>query len=182
MTKVRAVLEDRPFVITLLLLVAVSGHALAAHFRDIPAPVERLVREAGDGTGVSIALGLASVAAIAAGFAGAIIVFGISGDTAIMRQFRLKTARALRANWVSVIGSSFLSAVLSLIAAGFVAAQWYELSAPTLTFGLLLLIHSLLRMMWLFGVLLSLVTTQDQRDDRRARTRTLSDIFRNRAA
>lgn len=178
MTRVRAILEDRPFFITLMMLLAIIVHAIVAELYDIPSPVECLLKEMGDEKGVSVVLGLSAVAAIAAGFAGAIIVFGISGDSKIMRRFRLKTAHALRANWVSVIGSSFLSAVLSLIASSFIAVHWFELAAPIVAFGFLLLIHSLIRMMWLFGVLLNLVATQDHRDDRQDRTRTLSDIFR----
>ena len=181
MNRLRGAMENHPLIVTAIMLAAVCVHGLLVRFRNYPAPVEDLLTNAKDGAGVSIALGLASVSAIAAGFAGAIIVFGISADTEIMRKFRLRTAKALRSNWISVIGSSFASAVVSLVAAVFVAAEWFALAAPTLTFGLLLLIHGLVRMLWLFGVLLEIVQLQDDRTDRRARTRSATDIFRGAA-
>jgi hypothetical protein len=177
MKLIPSVVEDNPTVITAVLVAVVAGWRICVWRRLVPSYIETFLSKTDPTISVPIALGLASVAAIAAGFAGAIIVFGISSDSVIMQAFRKKTGNALRANWKSVIASSFASAVLGLFGATLIAAHWIWLAAPTLLLGVLLLLHSLTRMVWLFGVLLNLVATQDHQIDRKARKRTTSEIF-----
>lgn len=175
-------IETKPFVITLLLGGTTVLWRILVWQQKAPPVVEDILSKPDVEVSVAIALGLASVAAIAAGFAGAIIIFGISADTPIMRAFRAKTETYLRANWKSVIGSSFLSAIVGLVCAFCLAAQWVWLAAPTLIFGALLLVHAIVRMVWLFGILLSLVSTQDMKDSRKTRKRSTTDVFKTTAA
>ncbi|WP_128383022.1 hypothetical protein [Mycobacteroides abscessus] len=174
-------IENKPIIITAFLVVATASYRVLVWRQILPPFLEHTLANTELSVSVAIALGLASVAAIAAGFAGAIIVFGISADSAIMRSFRAKTEHLLRPNWKSVIGSAFMSAILGLFCAYFLAADWIWLAAPALALGTLLLLHSIIRMIWLFGVLLSLVTTQDQKNVRKTRRRSTADVFRGAA-
>jgi hypothetical protein len=178
LTTTLKLLETKPFSVTL----TVGGIAVVWRVlvwkEKAPPVIEEVLAKTEPDVSVAIALGLASVAAIAAGFAGAIIIFGISADSPIMRAFRAKTSDYLKANWKSVIGSSFLSAIVGLACAFALAAEWFWLAAPLLVFGLLLLIHSIVRMVWLFGVLLTLVSTQDQKDAKKGRRRSTAEVFK----
>ncbi|BBY38467.1 hypothetical protein MMAN_26010 [Mycobacterium mantenii] len=179
--KVPAFIENRPIVVTASLTTVVAAWRILAWRKVLPSPLEYLLSHTDLSVTVAIALGLASVAAVAAGFAGFIIIFGISSDSSIMRAFRAKTELYLRPNWKSIISNAFLAAVLGLACAVFLAAHWIWVAAVSLALGALLLVHSMVRMVWLFGILLALVSTQDQKDSKKANRRSTADVFKGAA-
>lgn len=165
--KPAAVLRDWPGVVTIVLTLVVGGHALAAKYVGAPWLLQQYITETGsfslDPSLVSaVYLGLSAVAAISAGFAGVIIVFGLTSESIVFRNFRKKSGNRLAANWTSVIASAFLASALSLAAAliqlldrPFVANILFEL-------GCLLLLHSAIRSVWVMRLLLQLVSVDDR--------------------
>ncbi|QDM56387.1 RexB family abortive infection protein [Gordonia phage Sidious] len=178
MRKILKILEARPYVVTVAIVVLGIAEFVTAQRDWFTSAVGNLLRDASDGAGVAVALGMSSVAAIVAGFVGVIVVFGLGSDNAIIISFRHRTGSVMRSNWISVIGSSFASAILGFVGAILLAASSYQLAGAVLCVGMLLLCHAIIRTLWLFGVLMTVIATGDAREDRRRRTRSTSDIFR----
>lgn len=164
--KLRAVVRDWPGVVTSVLAGVVLIHAVGAKYFEWPWMLKSFITEAGESTvdpavAGAAYLGLSAVAAISAGFAGVIIVFGLTSESQIFRDFRRKSGDRLSANWTSVIASAFLSSAFSISAAltqltdhPFIANMLFEL-------GALLLIHSSVRSVWVLRLLLRLVMADD---------------------
>lgn len=113
---------DRPGLVTAVLLALVLAHWLLDRSVDLGIGPDRLVADLDDsivGQLVSaVALGVAGVAAMVGGFAGVVVVFGLSSDDSRFRQVRLRSATSLRQNWTSVVTTPLVAAFGSLIAAG----------------------------------------------------------------
>jgi hypothetical protein len=177
-----AILRDWPGVITIVLIGAVGIHGLAGKYAGAPWLLKQYITDTGDfmldPSGVSaVYLGLSAVAAISAGFAGVIIVFGLTSESTVFRNFRQDSGDRLSANWTSVIASAFLSSALSLGAAlfqlidrPFVANIFFEL-------GCLLLLHSAIRSVWVMRLLLNLVGIEDNRRAAAEKTARHGDLF-----
>jgi uncharacterized membrane protein YhdT len=111
---------------------------------------------------IPIYLGMGALAAISAGFAGVVIVFGITSQSKLFRRFRRRAENRLSATWSSVISLSFVAAALSIVASLFEAAGCYRISGALFLLGCLLLIHSTIRLLWIMHVLLKLVSADDK--------------------
>lgn len=180
--KLGAVLRDWPGITNLAATGAVGIHALAAKYAGAPWLLKHYITEDGnfalDPSPVSaVYLGLSAVAAISAGFAGVIIVFGLTSESIVFRNFRRRSGTRLSANWTSVIASAFIASALSLGAAlvqlldrPFVANVLFEL-------GCLLLLHSAVRSVWVMRLLLQLVSVDDHNKTSAENTARHGDLF-----
>jgi len=141
MGKVKATIADHPWIVTLLLVAAVVVH-----------------------------LGLASVAALTAGFAGVVVVFVLQSSSPRFRRFRYDAAGSVRSWSISVIGAPTAAALIGLAAALLAALSRTLVAAWVLELGLLVLLHGLVRMMFFFGAMITLVQYDDTaeiKDDRK---------------
>jgi len=166
--RLRAVVRDWPGITTTILTLIVAIHALGAKYAGWPWMLKRFITELGTSTldssiASAVYLGLSAVAAISAGFAGVIIVFGLTSNSEVFRNFRRTSGNRLSSNWTSVIASAFLASGLSIGAAlaqindrPFVANMLFEL-------GCLLLLHSAVRSVWVLRLLLQLLTVDDEK-------------------
>ncbi|MCR6706573.1 MAG: hypothetical protein NVV66_18420 [Cellulomonas sp.] len=172
-------IQDHPFVVTTVVLAAVVAHAVAAAFwspLDIWHP---LVEMEPDGVGV-LYLGLAGLSAAIAGFAGVIVIFGLEGHSRKFLTFRVAAGNSLRANWMSVVLSSFASAAIALVATvlaflgrGTIGPWLFELSA-------FLIFHSAARLTWLLSALMRVVASEDEAQARENNKRSLDSLFAQR--
>jgi hypothetical protein len=170
-------LQDRPGVVTSALFGAVAVHAVGALW-CVPLRIwTPLTMDPGVNAAGGLYLGLAGGSAMAASFAGVVIIFGLDRQSEKFLKFRQVAGRSLSSNWMSVIASSFSSAALSLAAAVIVAlghpdvAPWlFELSA-------LLVVHAVLRMLWLLRTLMRVVKGEDDEKSRDQAKAPLSRLF-----
>lgn len=128
------------------------------------------------GSIVSVYLSLAAVGAIYAGFAGVIIVFGLTPTSNLFRTFRQNAGERMVANWRSVISTAFLASSLSIASAALESLNYREAGSYVFEVGVLLLFHSAFRSLWILGVLLILVKHDDTRELHQQRTRTLGNF------
>lgn len=157
-----AKLKDYPSLVTCALVGVVVAHWLAAsRFDRVPNPVEELVDRSATS---ALYLGTAGVVAIAAGFAGVVIVFAMSRDNETFAKLRRKGGARLQSNWLALLTSPTLAAWCLLS-----AACLEELGNPVLAgwvfeFALLAAAHGSVRLVWLFRKLLDAVEAEDRRD------------------
>lgn len=163
-----AITQDRPWLITLLTFLFVAIHLILVHFKIWPDTWAPLLSSADKG--ISIYLGAASSAAIVAGFAGVVVVFGLTASGEKFRYLRLEAGKSLGSNWTSSSVSGFSAAGISLAAALSTATGLFFWSPWLLEWSLLLLLHGTVRIIWLLRVLMRIVAAQDAADIRDANT------------
>ena len=151
-------LQVRPYAVTAAAWILVVLYTPAVALLDWHFPLYSLLKNAGDGAAVAVALGLASIAATAAGFVGVIVVFGLSGESDALARFRQRTHTYMRPNWVSVIGSSFASSAAGVCSALLIASGHYDSAAATLCLAIVFLSHALIRVLWLFRTLMDVMS------------------------
>ncbi|GAA1404038.1 hypothetical protein [Oerskovia paurometabola] len=161
--RVVAFLQDRPRGVTVSLILLVAAHAVLAHFLPsldfwdaLREPSESSVQNT-----VTIYLSLSGASALAAGFAGVVIVFGLGSTSVKFLTFRVRAGRSLRRNWTSVIGSSFAAAGGATVAALLAVSGELWIAAWVFELGLVLVIHPVIRMVWLLWVLMGVVESDD---------------------
>lgn len=172
MKRLAALIQDHPALVSLLAFLLVAFHLVLAVLGRIPNTWAPLTASAD--VGISIYLGAASAAAIVAGFAGVVVVFGLTASGVRFRQLRLRGAASLSRNWTSASVSGFAAAGLSLAAAVLAslgAGQW---SPWFFEWSMLLLLHGTVRIIWLLRALMAVVQTEDQAADRASRQQTVS--------
>ncbi|MFH5824734.1 hypothetical protein [Georgenia sp. AZ-5] len=180
--RILGVLVDRPSVVTIAMFAAVVAHALMS----IRYPSLNFWSSAlpdgvpADGEPArSVYLALSGAAATSAGFAGVVIVFGLTTSSQSFRKFRTAGGAELRASWLSVIASSFAATIASLAAAvtamSIVGPWLFEL-------GVLLWLHGISRMLFLLRGLMGLVKRDDADASRADRVVSSADLFSRRRA
>ena len=120
----------------------------------------------------AIYLGLGGVAAICGGFAGVIIVFGLTPSSDLFRRFRINAGERMSANWISIMANAFLAAGVAIAAAVLEVINCHTIGGFVFGAGCLLLLHSSLRSIWILRNLLTLV----RNDDRTARNEALGRL------
>lgn len=175
--RVVAFTQDRPVGVSVVLVGLVAVHALAAIWWPRLSPWVSYSKPAPDaiGTIASVYLGLAGVAALAAGFAGVVIVFGLDSKSARFLEFRDHANVSLHGNWTSVIVSSFVAAGLGLAAAALVPGAGIVVPPWCFELGCLMVAHAAARMVWLLRVLMGVVKEDDRAEMGRMRTRRVSE-------
>lgn len=181
-SKTTATRPTNPGLITGLIIVATVGCGIGSRYW---APLRWINERAGEvqaSDGAMIAMGVASVAAIGAGFSGVVVAYAISSERPTVVEFRRRVGPLLKANWMSVINCSFSSAVLALadgtlfVTGHPSAAAWVSVAAV----GLLL--HGMARSMYLFSVFLEVVALGDRRDNAAAAVIPLDKVVTKRTS
>jgi hypothetical protein len=176
---VKALAQDRPAFISVILVLAVTAHWLLTWPYHWLNPFKALQADDKDmlSVAVTIYLGTAGAAAIVAGLAGVILVFVIGSLSPRLRSFRDAAGTPLRKTWTAIVAEPFTATLLGILAAitqttsGRVAAPWlFEL-------GIVLLVHGSLRLLWLLREMVAIVGADDKEATREEKSIPLDEIF-----
>ncbi|WP_455834121.1 hypothetical protein [Pseudarthrobacter siccitolerans] len=178
MGAVLRILRDHPIYVSGSFGVLVMAHAYLSLHGLIPNIwVGVLAKEAS--VSVTLFLGTAAAAAILAGFAGVVVVFGLTAEGERFRAFRVTSGVRLRSNWTSTSLAGFTAAGLSL-ASSICTVNGPVWLAPWLfELSLLLMFHGALRTVWILRSLVTVVRNQDLEWAREKMTRKITaDSFK----
>lgn len=159
-----------PLFVSALIVATVVVHFLLARLWPVLNVAAALANtEATDAqdTLTSLALGFAGVSAMVGGFAGVVVVFGLGSENDRFRLLRRTGSRRLRANWISVVLSSFTGAFGALIAAVIVIGFGAEPGMWVLEVCLLMTAHAAIRLTCLLSGLAGIVDAEDIDEDRK---------------
>lgn len=164
--KVRSTFTDQPGLVTSILLVLFFVQFWLAQ-SAIPELSPGYLLETSSITdpanaAMQVALGTATVAAMVGGFAGVVVVFGLSSDDERFREVRQKAASSLRRNWRSVVSTPLLAAFGSLVAASLAAFNQTTSSLWVLEACVLLAGHGAFRLVVVLFELVKVVHAADE--------------------
>lgn len=178
----RGFLRGQPFWIDGVAIVLVGIHFFVTWREWIPNVWEALAEPTAQSAAQAIYLGMLGPAAIVAGFAGVVIVFGITASSERFRAFRAGAGKSLRRTWISsslsgfeAVGFAIVAALLSVSDLTFLAPFAFEAS-------LLLLIHGTLRLIWILTQMIGIVRADDVTATDEAHTFKLSSLPGNKKA
>jgi len=163
--RARSYLVDHPSAVTLAIFILVLAHLIVATWISQVAPPALFVNVAAKALPAavsSLAVGVASVAAMVGGFAGVVVVFGLSSDDERFRQVRLKASTSLRRNWMSVVTTPLFAAFGSMLAATLATAGFIPAALWLLELCTLLAAHGALRLVVLLSELVRVVHAADE--------------------
>lgn len=169
-----------PMFVTSFIVAAVAAHLLASQRWPVLSVAAALARTtAADVQSVltSLALGVAGVSAMVGGFAGVVVVFGLGSENDRFRLLRQEGSRRLRANWISVVLSSFSGAFGALIAAVIVVGFGAEPGMWVLEVCLLVTAHAAIRLTSLLAGLAGIVDSEDEDHARARNTVATADVI-----
>lgn len=160
MKKVIGALQDKPWVVTCTLFAVTVTLFLGVSFWGIPNYWSDLAKTP-VAEALTLYIGVAGAASLVAGFAGVVVVFGLSGTGSSQRVFRASAGRSLRANWLSVIGTGFGAAALAFAAALMPVLQLRDFAPWVMQMALVFLTHASVRLIWLMKLLIDNVKSDD---------------------
>lgn len=182
MERLKGFLRGQPFWIDAGLVVLVASHFTASHFEWIPNVWAALSDPLNQEAARSIYLGMLGPAAIVAGFAGVVVVFGLTATSDRFRTFRANAGDSLRRTWVSSSLSGFEAVALSVAAALFSVATFPLMAAYVFEASLLLLLHGSLRLVWILAQMIGIVRADDVVSTDKSKTYRLDRLPPNRKA
>lgn len=181
MRRVGSFLLDHPSMVTLMLAVVVVIQFLVsviwlpwiapARLFDAVSPVERSKAIA------ELAIGVAGVAAMVGGFAGVVVVFGLSSDDERFRKVRLKAATSLQRNWMSVVTTPLVAAFGAFVASVIATAGAIDASVWLLELCVLLAAHGAARLVVVLFELVKVVHESDVAAQHTAETVDTDEFF-----
>lgn len=176
---VTAFVQDRPGLISVSLVMAVTGHALLARPYQWVNPYKALQTDDKDtiGVAVTIYLGTAGAAAIVAGLAGVILVFVIGSPSARLCSFRDAAGTPLRKTWTTIIAEPFTATLLGILAAITQTTPGRSVAPWLFEVAIVLLVHGALRLLWLLQEMVAIVGADDHEATREERSIPLNEIF-----
>lgn len=157
---------DHPSMVTITLVALVVVYWLASWFWLPQIAPSRLMcsvaRADLPGALSGLALGVAGVAAMVGGFAGVVVVFGLSSNDERFRQVRLKASTSLRRNWMSIVTTPLVAAFGSIVAATLATATLTDAALWVLIGCVLLAAHGAFRLVVLLFELVKVVHRSDE--------------------
>lgn len=167
------------FVSALIIGLVIAHFATSQSWPILNVAAALAATSAGDvqGTLTALALGVAGVSAMVGGFAGVVVVFGLGSENDRFRLLRREGSRRLRANWVSVVLSSFTGAFGALVAAVIVVGFGAEPGMWILEVCLLVTAHAAVRLTCLLAGLAGIVDAEDDDDARRNNIVPTADLI-----
>lgn len=160
MKHVKRILKDHPLYVSLVAFGCVAVHTALTLLNFIP-NVWAGVLAKDVSVAVTLFLGTAAASAILAGFAGVVVVFGLTADGERFRVFRVESGKRLRSNWTSTSLAGFTAAGLSLGSSIFVVNGPAFLAPWLFEMSLLLMAHGAARTIWILRELVTVVRNQD---------------------
>lgn len=180
--KIGGLFINYPLFVTSLIFALVAGHFLASQVwpqSNIAATLANTTATDPQDILATLALGVAGVSAMVGGFAGVVVIFGLGSENDRFRLLRRKGAHRLRANWISVVLSSFSGAFGSLVAAVIVVGFGTQLGMWVLEICLLVAAHAAIRLTCLLAGLAGIVDSEDKDHARASNTVRTAEIFGN---
>lgn len=161
MERLKGFLRGQPFWVDGLLVGLVAAHFVATWYEWIPNVWAALSEPSAQQSAQEIYLGMLGPAAIVAGFAGVVVVFGITASSDRFKRFRAQAGGALRRTWVSSSLSGF-EAVGFAVAAALLSVSGLLMAAPfAFEASLLLLLHGAIRLIWILAQMIGIVRADD---------------------
>jgi len=154
-------LRDQPFWVDLGLVVLVGAHFAATTLGYLPNVWAALADPSKQGAAQALYLAWLQPAAIVAGFAGVVVIFGLTASSDRFKTFRATAGRSLRRTWVSSSLSGFEAVALAVAAAMVSIAGLANLAPFLFELALLLLLHGALRLIWILAGLIGIVRADD---------------------
>lgn len=159
--KVLAFVQDNPGKVNLLLFVGVVLHVgLDLFIPGFPHIWNGLESTQSDQQ-AGIYLAVLNVSALTAGFAGVVVVFGLSTQPRAFRSLRIKAGASLERNWMSVSNSGFVSAGLALVAVLTLYSSLNWISVWFFELSILVCLNGVARLLWLLRNLITIVHKDD---------------------
>jgi hypothetical protein len=181
--KTLGVLQDYPAIVNAAIVALVALQAVIAQIWGLGDWPARLVGDSSyRDANVALCLGVAGLTAMTAGFAGVIVVFGLSTSSDRFRILRVRGGSRLRANWTSVVATGFCGAFLALLAAATTIAGSQWAAMWILEAAALLALHAAVRLLWLLRTLADVVGTEDREVKKADDVAPLEAVFRNKSA
>lgn len=158
---VKGFLRGQPFWIDGTIVVLVAVHFAATWLDWIPNVWVAFRDATNQAAAQAIYLGTLGPAAIVAGFAGVVVVFGLTAPSDRFKAFRANAGRSLRRTWVASTLSGFEAVALSLGAAMLSVAGLTLLAPFAFEASCLLLLHGALRLIWILAQMIGIVRADD---------------------
>lgn len=154
-------LRDQPFWADLGLFMLVATHFAMTTLGYLPNVWAAIADPSNQQAAQTLYLAWLQPAATVAGFAGVVVVFGLTASSDRFKTFRANAGRSLRRTWVSSSLSGF-EAVALAVAAPMVSIAGLLNVAPFLfELALLLFLHGALRLIWILSGLIGIVGADD---------------------
>ncbi|MCU1584345.1 MAG: preprotein translocase subunit SecD [Microbacteriaceae bacterium] len=175
MKRIGRFLREQPFYVDLALLALVAVHFWATQMGRIP-NVWGGLAVSSQGPVQSLYLALLGPAAIVAGFAGVVVVFGLTATSARFQAFRASAGTSLTRTWVASTLAGF-EAVVLLVAATVCSIASSAWLAPWLfELALLVMAHGAARLIWILSQLIRIVRADDIKSTDDANVYPVSDL------
>jgi hypothetical protein len=164
MRGIRAFVREQPFWVDFIALVLVCAHATLTALGWIP-NVWAVLQGAGRVEGAqSLYLGMLGPAAIVAGFAGVVVVFGLSAGSSRFTRFRARAGNSLKRTWVASTLAGFEAAGLCTAATVINWMDTVQWVAPfTFELALWLMLHGSGRLVWILSEMIGITRADDIR-------------------
>lgn len=127
----------------------------------------------------SLSLGVAAVAAMVGGFAGVVVVFGLSSEDERFRLVRVNASTSLRSNWMSIVTTPLAAAFGAILAAAFATATRTGVAIWILEVCLLLAAHGAVRLVILLNELVRVVHIADEAAQKATNTIDDDEFFKD---
>jgi len=183
MRRLRAFVREQPFWVDLIALALVGVHATLTALGWLPnvwAVLEGSKRVEG---AQALYLGMLGPAAIVAGFAGVVVVFGLSAGSTRFSEFRAKAGQSLKRTWVASTLAGFEAAGLCTAAT---VINWIDeiqwLAPFAFELALWLLLHGSGRLVWILSEMIGITRADDVKATDEAKVYPVSHLpFRRNA-
>lgn len=156
----KRVLKDHPFYVSLVIFAFVTAHTTITLLNIIP-NIWTGVLAKNASVAVTLFLGTAAASAILAGFAGVVVVFGLTANGERFRIFRVESGQRLQSNWTSTSAAGFTAAGLSLASSILIVNGPAFLAPWVFEMSLFLMAHGALRTIWILRELVTVVRNED---------------------
>lgn len=170
----KIMLQERPGRLNLRLVLLVIAHAVFTAAGYVPPVWAGLLVNVE--LARSIYTSVTSAGALLAGFAGVVVVFGLTSNSARFRRFRKLAGASLKRNWSSVSASGFWAMGLGFLALLMSSGNLDRIAVWVLELALLFLAHSSARLVWILNVLVQIVSKDDDAEDKKDRTLTTEQL------
>lgn len=170
----QTMLKERPGRLNVRLLMLVVAHGVITNLGYLPQVWAGLLVNVE--LARSIYTSVTSAGALLAGFAGVVVVFGLTSSSTRFRRFRKLAGASLKRNWSSVSASGFWAMGLGFFALLMSSGNLDLFAVWILELALLLLAHSSARLIWILNVLVQIVSRDDESEDKKDRTLSSEDL------
>ncbi|MGP5484845.1 hypothetical protein ACTXMZ_17915 [Brachybacterium alimentarium] len=176
MGRLKGFLRGQPYWIDGGILGIVVLHFAATWLRWVPNAWVALSTADDQSLVQAVYLGMLGPAAIVAGFAGVVVVFGITASSERFKKFRAQAGQSLRRTWVASSLSGF-EAVAFAIAAALLSISGFTLMAAfAFEASLFLLLHGAIRLIWILSQMIGIVRADDIVDTESTNSFKLSSL------